>query len=282
MKKLIFSLVIAALAFQSCDYVEVPQQSVQGPTPGDSDEVVRKVLLEDYTGHTCGNCPEAAIVAQNAINTYGEQVVVLSVHAGFFAEPSSAPYAADYRTATGDTYDAFFGISAVGNPNGMVNRMDYATSSHIKGHGSWLTLIGGIVTQAPDIDISITNTYDNITKQLSTSVETEFLNTMSGTYKLVVLLAEDSIVSAQKDYSQSPSNVLNYVHRHMLRDAVNSTWGDQVGTGTISAGTIDSQNYVYNGLTANPTWNPDHCYVVAYVYDAATYEVIQVEEKKVK
>lgn len=282
MKKLLFiASIVSAITIQSCDYVEVPQQTVDGNTP-DSEQVVRKVLIEDYTGHTCGNCPEAAAAIQQVKGVYGEQVVSVAVHAGFFASPQTAPYTADFRTATGTAYDNFFGISAVGNPNGMVNRMDYSTSSHVKAYTSWGTLAGNILALPPDVHIKITNTFDNNTMQLSSGIETKFLNTMSGTYKLVVLLTEDSIVAPQKDYSQTPSDILTYVHRHMLRDAVNSTWGDTVATGSINAGTLDTKNFVYNGIASNSSWNADHCYVVAFVYDAATYEVIQAEEKKVK
>lgn len=244
---------------------------------------MRKILVEDYTGHTCGNCPQAAeVIEQIKGLSFGDQVVAVGIHAGFFAWTSGSLYDNNFQTATGTAYDNFFGVSAVGNPNGMINRMDYNTS-HIKAHGSWSTLVSGLVGTPPDVNIEISNTYDPNTKQLTSNIETKFLNSMTGNYKLVALLIEDSIVSPQKDYSlPSPANDTFYVHRHVLRDAINSTWGDTVGTGIISAGLLNTKNYVYTGLATNTGWNPNKCYVVAFVYDISNYRVIQAEEKKIK
>jgi hypothetical protein len=285
MKRLILPAFIFAALLQSCDYVEVPQQNVQ-PIDSNGVEKVRKVLVEDYTGHTCGYCPPAGAQLKALTDMYGEQVIPLAVHSGYFADPenSPSPYTDDFRTAVGDAYDSptAFGISSIGNPNGMVNRLHYP-NAHVKAHSTWAGYVDSLLDVPPDIDIVITNTYDNNTKQLTSSVEAEFLNAMSGTYKLVVLLSEDSIIAPQKDYTlPAPSLNPTYVHRHMLRDAVNSAWGDSIATGTTNAGTIASKSYVYNGLSTHASWNPSHCYVVAYVYNVATYEVIQAEEKKVK
>jgi hypothetical protein len=282
MKRILFScLMLAAFIIQSCDYVEVPQQTVNSGGP-DSEQVVRKVLVEDYTGHTCGNCPGAAATVQQLMTTYGEQVIPIAVHAGYFADPAAAPYTDDFRTAAGTAYDNFFGISAIGNPNGMVNRINFPSAQHIKDYHTWGGYVDSLLQIAPEVNIKITNTYDNNTRQLSTNIETKFLAAQSGTYKVVVLITEDSIVSPQKDYNQTPSDILTYTHRHMLRDAINSTWGDTVATGTINAGTLSTKSYVYNGITSHALWIPSRCYVVAYVYDALTYQVLQAEEKRVK
>ena len=81
---------------------------------------------------------------------------------------------------------------------------------------------------------------------------------------------------------------LNYVHRHVLRDGISSnSWGETIISGAIAAGDTAVKNYQYtlpltfpatNGIAPNENL----CYVVAYIYDAATYEIIQVEEKKIK
>ena len=112
---------------------------------------------------------------------------------------------------------------------------------------------------------------------------------MTGTYKLMVVLTEDSIVKPQTDYSKPPGqqDVLNYVHRHVLRGALTSTsWGDSLTTNVAAGDSITkSINYTLpatfpatNGIAPNENL----CYVIAYIYNAATYEVVQVEEQKIK
>ena len=76
-------LALSALLITSCDIIEEP---FLVPVAGSNDtipvvEKVRKVLLEDFTGQKCPNCPEAAEIAHNLKTIYGEQLILLTVHA---------------------------------------------------------------------------------------------------------------------------------------------------------------------------------------------------------
>ena len=121
--------------FYSCDIIEEPFITVQDEVSDScesfsffngSQTIARseKSYLEDYTGHTCGNCPRAAEKAYELQEIYGDQLVIISVHAGFFSNTNTS-YPSDFTSNTGDTWDNLFGNSNAGNPNGMVNRMNY-------------------------------------------------------------------------------------------------------------------------------------------------------------
>jgi hypothetical protein len=284
--KLTLYLIAYVLCFSSCDKVKDPYNATGG---GDTTTVVkvRKVLLEDYTGHKCGNCPDAAVTAQTIKSTYGERLVIMAVHAGFFANVGAVPFNYNFKTTPGTDYDNFFGNGAAGNPNGLINRVDYPASTHIKNYGNWGTIVATLMAKAPDAYIEISNNYNSGTRVLNTTVNTEFLNMLTGTYKLVVLLTEDSIVKPQKFYVPAKDS-LTYVHHHVLRDAISSTsWGDVIATGSVAAGDTVVNTFIYTLPATFPTTsgiapNENKCYVVAFVYDATTYEVIQVEEKKIK
>jgi hypothetical protein len=296
MKKYTFILfiLINLLGFQSCDYVANPNETNQSTGPGnvDTTEHIRRVLVEDYTGHKCTACPQAAIEAENLINTFGEQVVVVAVHAGFFATPSTpsgAPagsYLVDFRTAAGNAYDSptYFGISSIGNPNGMINRKDYNASSgdHVKSYGSWASEVSALLAKPAVADISITNTYDAATRSLSINAVSQFVSDTltNGNYNLVVMITQDSISDWQLNGS---THVPDYIHRHVLRANVNGTWGENIVNGTITpTGTI-SKNYVYSLPTAylGNACDASKCHVVAFIYNVTNYEVIQAAEKKV-
>ena len=154
---------------------------------------------------------------------------------------------------------------------------------------SWSTIVDSLLALQPDADIEITNNYNSTTRVLNTSVRTEFLNPLNGNYKIVLLLTEDSIIKPQTDYSKpaGQQDVLNYVHRHALRDGITTSWGDALISGPIAVGDTAIKSYSYTlpatfPLTNGIAPNENLCYVIAYVYDAATYEVVQVEEKKIK
>ncbi len=141
MKKIVFILATAALII-SCDKIpedKFKQAGSNNGTPVDSLDTdtapaVKRVLLEDYTGQSCGNCPAANEIASAIKTANGDRVVVMEVHAGFFAVPKSNPkYSTDFRCAASTELDNSFGISNVGNPNGMVDRVGYPTTEQVKG-----------------------------------------------------------------------------------------------------------------------------------------------------
>lgn len=282
-----------ALFIQSCDYVSNPYETITAAGgPGDSTVHERRVLVEDYTGHKCTACPPAAVAAQQLINTFGEKVIVVGVHAGFFATPTTpagAPagsYLVDFRTAAGTAYDSptYFGISSEGNPNGMINRKDYdgTSTAHIKSYSSWPTEVASLLAIPPVADLTITNVYNAGTRSLSINLVSEFISDtlLSGSYSLIVMITQDSIIDWQLN---NGVHVPDYVHRHVLRDNVNGTWGESLVSGTITPGAPITKNYVYTLPAAylGNTCDALHCHVVAFIYNTANYEVIQAAEAKV-
>lgn len=293
MKKLIFfsALLLAFTAWQSCDKVKFPKENGStGPTGPTGP--VRKVLLEDYTGTSCGNCPPAGVVAGQLESQYGSKLVAITIHAGFLAVPANPPLDYDFRTAVGTDYHNTFGVFQY--PTGMVNRIGYPSTSHLLPYTTWATNIANIINTPPVADIEITNAYNSGTRLLDVSLKSKFMSTLTGYYKLVVLLVEDSVQKPQKDDNLPPTYIdNNYYHRHILRSSINGNstgWGDTLFTGTVNAGDSITKSYFSFPVPATyGNWNviDNHCYVVAFIYDAETssathYEVIQAEEKKIK
>jgi len=62
---------------------------------------------------------------------------------------------------------------------------------------------------------------------------------------------------------------------HALRANITSTWGTPVADNGTSE-VVNSYKYLFNS-----TMKPKNCTVVAFVYDADTYEVLQAAEAKV-
>jgi len=136
-----FIIPIIGFLFHSCTKLDSPyaiakpRNIVDTIMDWDTVNPVKKVLLEDYTGHLCVNCPEAAVIAHNLEGLYGGKLIVMAVHAGMFAAPSATgDFTADYTTPAGDTWNNEFGITS--NPNGMVNRKDFG-SGIVLGKDAW-------------------------------------------------------------------------------------------------------------------------------------------------
>ncbi|MFZ4739809.1 MAG: Omp28 family outer membrane lipoprotein [Bacteroidales bacterium] len=271
MKKFSFVyLLFASLLIQSCNKIDDPYIPL-----APKDWYGKRVLLEDYTGHTCLNCPAAANIAANIKTLYGDKIVIISVHAGYFARPET-DFPEDFTTTASEIWYKFFGVN--GNPKGMINRKGVLNKTNILNPGDWASMTGTVMTEIPEVDLEIMPEYDTTTKILKGSVKTKFLKTIRKKLKLQILVTEDSIIAPQKN---GTTTIANYVHRHVMRGTVNGSWGDVLSNGQNNSiiDTEISQNMLF---TFDPSWKSKHCTIVAFVYDSDTYEVLQVAEKHIE
>ena len=299
-KKIFFLLLIISLTFTSCDFVGNPYPETNANVsdtsscttltfPAVTASGYKKILIEDYTGHTCGNCPRAADTLLALEADYPGKIIALALHVGStFAAPApghlgttSSDFLDDYRTLAGETYDNVFGASAFGLPAGMFNRKDYAISDNIKFYLGWRAYLSSIVSETANVDLQIATDYDASTRKICFATRDSFLTSFSDTLKLVVLLTQDSIISWQ-DVFGVPSST--YVFNHMLRDAItpSGAWGESLVSGAITAGTTHVKKFAYTipaSYTSIPC-DPNQVHLIAFIYKASTYEILQVEEVK--
>lgn len=288
------SLAIAALiVLTSCDVVDAPYEKnpvvpVDTALKDTSTVVVRtgglqNVLLEDYTGHTCVNCPAAADVAKDIYEKNKSRIAVVAVHAGPFAKPEPPDYAADHRTEVGEALDALFRISRVGNPNGLVNRTRYNTR-FVLGVTNWEPATAALLTQQPKIDLALSHTYHAAKRTIIATVEATYLQPGENDYSVCVWVTEDSVVGDQADNRRNPSHVKDYVFEHMLRASMNGTFGDSL-TSEIKPTGSSVKKTVRFTIPETATWRLDKCELVAFVIrrkDDQTREVLQVVKQKLK
>lgn len=302
MKNFLFSIVLTvSLIFTSCDYVQnpYPEGNVNVSDTTTCPEPlfpiltshIKKILIEDFTGHTCGNCPKAAKELHDIDSIYPGKIIGLGLHVGGYAAPTSGyngsvstSYTADYRTTVGELYDATFGASEFGLPQGMFNRKAYdaINKTHLQFYPNWKTYAASIIAESSELDLQINSDYSGSTRKICVAIRDSFLTTMSGTFKLVVLLTQDSIIDWQ-DYIGV--NKSDYIHRHVLRDAITplGAWGELIETGAISSGTKHMKRFAYTVPASyeGSVCDVSKCHIIAFVYNTATYEIIQSEEVKV-
>jgi Outer membrane protein Omp28 len=267
-----------AFLFSACDKVEGPySESIQTPVIGD--DTVRKVLLEDYTGHKCQGCPAAAVEANTIQQVLGEQVVIMAVHAGFWTSVNATgSFTYDFKTPTGtELYNAMIPATQP-FPIGTVNRKMYGVA-RVVDYPNWGGKVDSILQQAPDAYIKITPSYDAASRVISATVKTDFLNNLSGDVSLAIYYTEDSIINWQA-FPAPPvgiGNISNYVHRHVLRGAITPTWGDVIATNPVKGQSVTTNK---TGTAIAADISPGHVHVVAVLANTVSKEVIQVEEVK--
>ena len=221
----IFFAFCLLIGLQSCDEIANPnQQFVSDPADTGANSNRRAIVLEDYTGQTCSNCPDATKEAKRLEGLFGERLIVIAPHVGFFADPNPPEFPANFKTTVGNEIDQFFGINGV-LPAGTVNRSRVNNLWKLS-YINWASEVQKQSNQISPFLITDSITYDNVNRSVNLTVKVKVLaNPGNGPFNLMVYYTEDSIVSPQL-HKPPTGRVENYVHNYMLRGSLNGTWGE--------------------------------------------------------
>ncbi len=252
------------LASASCDKIDNPHKPYT-PTGGS-----KTVLIKDFTGVRCVNCPEAATAAHELQHRLGEdRVFILSVHAGFLAMPVGG--FPDFRTEEGTEWynnnssNPLFAVDHVALTDGntlYVEQID--------------TPVADALAEAQTFDITISNSYDEATRQLKVESDVVATSDVVGQLYVSVCLVEDSIVGKQT----VPGGVDdNYVFRNVFRGTLNGFDGDFLSEGQVF---VNDEFALQHTAEIDEAYNADQCYILTYVYDKTDGKILQTAVEKIK
>ena len=277
MKKIIYFLLITFLFTTACsenmpviDCLSCDTEEVPPPEPQD-----RKVVIEEFTGVRCVNCPAGSAEIQNLLSVYGERLIAISIHAGFYASPyPESQY--DFSTTEGDNLENFLGIP-IGYPTSVIDRKQFSSESdlQLEGTSSW----GGYIAQELDSDVKvtleITNQWDADTRKLTVEVNGGAIEAVNEEVRLTIFVVESGI----KDTQLTPSGkVQDYSHKHVLRKALTAYNGDVVAS-SLDVADFINEEYTY---TFPAEWDENNSVVVAFFHNGeSNKEILQADEKHV-
>lgn len=213
-------------------------------------DVARAVLIEDFTGQQCSNCPTATEMIVALQEQYGaDTVIAVAIHSGPLGFAGNSRYVG-LATDLGDEYYSYYGASY--QPVGMVNR------NGLSDYYDWATLVYNALQQQATLDMSLTCSYNDTTGIININVEALGTNGNTNGY-LQLWATEDSIVAMQ----MLPDGTIDYdyVHNHVLRTAINGTWGE-----TFSIDEGETLNAEYS-LDVDDDWVAENMSIVAFVYN---------------
>lgn len=261
MKRLFYTiLMLTALLMSSCDKVDPEDRLIFVEPP----QVSRAVLIEDFTGQYCVNCPRATEEIERLVEEYGDTAVIaVAIHSGPFSKNKTV-YTPLY-TAQGDEYFSHWGLSA--QPVGLVDRL---FSSMPFDFTDWAGAVNYELEQEAPVSIMVEAEMEEDENLCHANVEVIGLDSALVEGKLQVWLVEDSIDSFQ--LMPNGSREEHYNHMHVFRTSINDLWGDDL---RVNHGDVAVKNYT---ITMDPAWKPEHCAVVAFLYDNSG--VLQVNKKK--
>lgn len=282
MKKNIFLFVaLTSILIVGCDIIDFPvieygtyRDDLYGPAPSFAplSGPTQRVLVEDFTGHDCGNCPAAHVVAKEILANHEDEVALVAVHAGSLAEPFGQ-FPEDWRTPEGEYYL----LTQIGTdllPTGRVNRRNGASQD--TSFETWATQTDEELTETPKVGMQMQAEYIQDNQHLNVHVNSQWFSAASGDYKLVILITQDSIIAPQLNYDADPEFIPDYVHMHMLRGTVTGATG-LTAASNPAVGYTSTNSYT---IDWNSEWVAEHCEIIAFITEGDNGEVLNVVKQK--
>lgn len=275
MKKIIFrkGIIIWSfiLIFISCDNIQEPFFENLNNT-GEEEITEKNILIFDFTAFRCSGCPRAQRTIESIHELYGDKVIPISIHMGTLAIPETtgSAFIYDFRTNEGEEMMDYFVPLYL--PIGLVN--SYSIDSLIP-HSDWPALVASLNENESDIRLLPELSYFSGSKTVKYSIDIELLKNNTKDLYLAMFIIENGIIAWQSDQDSPDRYSMNYEHNNVFRYALTGIWGESIGDGMNSYGDKISRNYE---TKINDEWIPENLFIISFVYDFISKEVLQVEK----
>jgi len=255
----------------------------------DSTIVKHRILLEEFTGHKCPNCPEGAEIAEQIKTDHPEEFLSVAIHYGPFSRvdmsDSTHPFPSDFQTKTGEKLVIKYRISSY--PGGFFNRTElngilYQADYEKKWSINVNKLIADASYMAPRFKLILENIYNSKPgdRSLRVRYKASCLQDLTGNIAIAAYVLENKIIAPQKDSRLNDSYVKDYEHNHVLRVGFpgggdgKTLFTDPV-VGDV-AEVISETDEISIALSDN--WKPENMDVVVFLFNSDTGEILHVEK----
>ena len=202
----------------------------------------RKVILEEFTGINCTFCPQGHVIAQTLQDNNPDNVFLVNIHSGSFANPSGSQ--PDFRTQWGQAIDNQSGLA--GYPAGTVNRQNFPgqeqgnAGTTALSRGAWTAAANTILAEQSYVNVGVNASLNVQTNILTIDVEAYYTgNSPEATNKFNIAILQNNTLGPQVGGNMGD----NYNHQHRLIDLVTGQWGVDITSTT--AGSLYSNQFDY-------------------------------------
>ena len=252
MKKILtLSAAAMAIVFTACDDVNENDRKI----PLEIQETEKVILAEEFTGANCPNCPTGASTLASLHETYGKSLIPVSLYPDKL-ENLTSPKNVDLRTKEASEIFAAYNQENI-LPSVMFNRTRIdgkvlqATKPEVWG-ATVYDLFESSKGQYSPCDIELSGSYDEASRTLSVNYLATFKHLVSQEVAFQVYVLEDGIISRQA----GPNGLLpRYENNHVLRKALEGTWGKSYGANHTPGTTIEGS--VTYTLSEEGKWTAD-------------------------
>lgn len=288
MRKLLYLIpfAVVALLFNACDEIG-PDINLGGDNRAegliDTSYVItpveapqdKRVLIMDFTGVRCKNCPLGAEQVSNLLDQYPENLVAMGIYSEFLCDPY--PGDPDLRTEDAENLQGLL-EPFLGKPSGAVDMFQFpGTQGVLEAQvNKWANYVQQRVSLTPPVNVTVENDFNATSRELIITVTLHYTTDVTTDNRLAVAILESGIIAGQLHPDNSVDS--NFVHKHVLRKTLTPTNGETLTMEKIP-GRVVVKQFSYN---IPVEWDAEDLEVVAYVHRfGGTYEVLQADEAKV-
>ncbi len=254
---------LSAMMLTACDdvkegdrYIELSEVTVE-----------RGVLLVDFTGQLCVNCPAAHETIEALESQYGrDKMIAVSVHAGSLAMPVSMTNfnagLVGLMTDEGRALNEAWGIDSW--PRGVVN-----LTGESMNHDQWAEAVRTAISKNAEVDIKVETSVASKEQAPGTENGTIAIKAaitpkadFAGNTYVQCWVTEDGITAMQK----FPDGIDNaYVHNNVLRAMTFDMPGQKVAL--TPGNPLEFETSIDCRYNDKERWDLNNLYVIVYVYE---------------
>jgi hypothetical protein len=217
------------------------------------------ILIEEFTGVKCVNCPRAHDLISNLQTAYPGRVLAAGIHTGFYAAPYSGRI--DFRISEGPALEQLLG-GTLGYPAGAVNRTRFPGENlMLISDQKWSGHVNDLMDDSALVRISMPQSlYNASTDRMEGRIKVQWCeelsqNPVSNPVYLSLYLLQNNLIDWQLNSGGIDSQ---YVHRHVVRRLITPVNGFPLRAPDYRAGrTIEVVfKSVLDNIQPLPVW-PD-------------------------
>lgn len=248
--------------FASCDNIDSEDryESIEKPvTPPHS--VPKTLLIQEFTGNMCTNCPQGAAQIHSIQEEFPGQVIAVGMHpAG--GGPNTEPIGTqDFRCDEAQVMFEFFRPS--GFPCAVFNGESKSTRIAF-----WYSIASEMMAQEANMTIEATSDYDASSRLVTVNYQVTPTADLDGEKNIIVWVMENHIIGYQLD---NGTMLDNYEHNHVLRASLNGDWGQSLPFPLTNGNVIEGTA----SMTLSSEWVAENCQLVVFVIDNQSKNVEQ-------
>lgn len=250
----------------ACDNISDDDRFIIEDKPVPSPHAVPKTLLvQEFTGVRCPNCPTGAQAIHDIQNENPGRVIAVGVFpdAGSLTRPWTSTQ--DFRTDEAQVLYSYYKRPDL--PAAVFNGVITGALPT-----QWSTIADPYLLEEGKMTISLTSEYSEQEHKVKVNYEITLTDNLSEQLNLMVWLTEDGIVGRQSTLTET---LKDYVHNHVLRKSFFSEeWGKELGNSFDNGEKIIGEA----STTLDESWVAENCHVVVFVQRADNKEVKQAAE----